>query len=262
MKLHYRKLGSGRPLVVLHGVFGSSDNLFSVCRTIAETGYEVYILDARNHGKSERSEEFNYEAMARDLDDFLAEHQVRRPVILGHSMGGKTVLHYSQQYTNFSGLVVVDITARGYAPHHDHIIQGLQAIATDTLTSRKEAEEIFSRFVTDPAERQFLLKNLYRTEGGGFDWRINIPVLAENQAEVVAEIPLYTKVEQPLLVLRGAESDYVRDEDVEALREFYPGARLQTVAGAGHWVHAAKPAAFVQAVTDFMASLPPVEEGE
>lgn len=253
MKLHYRKLGSGKPLVVLHGVFGSSDNLFTVCRSIAEKGYEVYILDARNHGQSERSEEFSYEAMAGDLDQFLSDHGIRTPVILGHSMGGKTVLQYSQQYTNFSGLIIVDIAARGYSRHHEHIIRGLQAIDLRTLTSRKEAEEIFSRYVSDAGERQFLLKNLYRTDAGGFDWRINVPVLAENAGEVVSEIPLYNKVGKPLLLMRGAESGYVRDEDFERLREYYPTARMVTIEGANHWVHATRPAEFVEQVTAFLA---------
>lgn len=253
MKLNYRKLGSGKPLVVLHGVFGSSDNLFTVCRNIAEKGYEVYILDARNHGQSERSEIFNYEAMAEDLDHFLSENGISEPVILGHSMGGKTVLQYSQHYTNFSGLVIVDIAARAYSRHHEHIIRGLQAIDTSTLTSRKEAEEIFSRYVTDAGERQFLLKNLYRTDDGRFDWRINVPVLAENAGEVVSAVPLYNKVEKPLLLMRGGESGYVKDEDFEYLREYYPAARLVTIAGANHWVHATRPAEFVETVTQFLA---------
>lgn len=254
MNLHYRKLGSGKPLVVLHGVFGSSDNLFTVCRSIAEKGYEVYILDARNHGQSERSEVFNYEVMAEDLDHFLSENGISDPVLLGHSMGGKTVLQYSQHYTNFSGLIIVDIAARGYSRHHEHIIQGLKAIDTETLSSRKEAEEIFSRYVTDAGERQFLLKNLYRTEDGGFDWRIHVPVLAENAGEVVSAIPIYNKVEKPLLLMRGSESRYVRDEDFEQLKEYYPKARLETIPGANHWVHATKPAEFVDGVVRFLSN--------
>jgi len=258
MKLNYRKLGSGRPLVVLHGVFGSSDNLFTVCRNIAGKGYEVFILDARNHGQSERSDIFSYEAMAADLGQFLTEHEISAPVILGHSMGGKTVLQFSQQYTNFSGLIVVDIAARSYAPHHDHIIRGLKAIDTQTLTSRKEAEEIFSRYVTDAGERQFLLKNLYRTDEGGFDWRINIPVLAEHTGEVVSAIPLHKQVEQPLLLMRGSESGYVRDEDFEYLKTYYPAARMETIEGANHWIHATRPAQFEESVIRFLNEVPAV----
>lgn len=255
MKLHFRKTGSGTPLVVLHGVFGSSDNLFTVCRAIGEAGFEVYMLDARNHGQSEWDESFSYEEMAKDLDQFLVEQGLDKPLLLGHSMGGKTVLYYSQQYTNFSGLVLVDIAARGYKRHHEHIIAGLQAIDPRAIASRKEAEEIFSQYVSDAGERQFLLKNLYRPEEGGFAWRINVPVLAENAGEVVASIALERTVEEPLLLMRGGDSKYVRDEDFEAIKAFYPRAELVTVPGANHWVHATQPQAFVTETLRFLQSV-------
>ncbi len=255
MKLHFRKTGSGTPLVVLHGVFGSSDNLFTVCRAIGEAGYEVYMLDARNHGQSEWDDHFSYAVMAADLDDFLKEQGLVKPVLLGHSMGGKTVLYYSQHYSNFSGLILVDIAARGYKRHHEHIIAGLQAIDPKAIGSRKEAEEIFSQYVSDAGERQFLLKNLYRPEEGGFAWRINVPVLAENAGEVVAAIELETRVEEPLLLMRGSDSKYVRDEDFADLEVYYPQARLVSVSGANHWVHATQPQAFVEETLRFLKSI-------
>lgn len=255
MKLHFRKTGSGTPMVVLHGVFGSSDNLFTVCRAIGEAGFEVYMLDARNHGQSEWSDTFSYAEMARDLDQFLAEQGIEKPILLGHSMGGKTVLYYSQHYTNFSGLILVDIAARGYKRHHEHIIAGLQAIDTRALTSRKEAEEIFSKYVSDAGERQFLLKNLYRPEEGGFAWRINVPVLAENAGEVVASIDLNTTVDAPLLLMRGGDSKYVRDEDFSEIQKYYPHALLVTVPGGNHWVHATQPQAFIAEAVKFGKSV-------
>jgi esterase len=255
MKLHFRKTGSGTPMVVLHGVFGSSDNLFTVCRAIGEAGFEVYMLDARNHGQSEWSDAFSYGDMARDLDLFLEEQGLVKPILLGHSMGGKTVLYYSQHYTNFSGLILVDIAARGYKRHHEHIIAGLQAIDTRTLTSRKEAEEIFSQYVSDAGERQFLLKNLYRPEEGGFAWRINVPVLAENAGEVVASIDLSTTVDAPLLLMRGGDSKYVRDEDFSEIQKYYPHALLVTVPGGNHWVHATQPQAFIAEAVKFGKSI-------
>lgn len=252
MRLHYRKIGEGKPLVVLHGVFGSSDNLYTACKNISENGFEVYVLDARNHGQSPRANEFSYEVMAEDLNEFLTEHGLEKPAVLGHSMGGKTVLQFSQHYDNFSKLIIVDIATRGYKRHHEHIINGLQAINLETLTSRKEAEEIFSQYVTDFGERQFLLKNLYRTNEGGFDWRINIPVIAENAGNVVAEINLSKTVDQPLLLMRGGDSKYVRDEDFEKVKEFYPNAILETIVGANHWIHATKPQEFVNEVVKFL----------
>ncbi len=252
MKLHYRKLGEGKPLVVLHGVFGSSDNLFTVCKNISEQGFEVYILDARNHGQSPRADEFNYELLAADLNAFIEEHKLVNPAVLGHSMGGKTVLQFSQMFDNFSKLIVVDIAAKGYSPHHSHIIEGLQAINLSTLTSRKEAEQTFSKYVTDLGEQQFLLKNLYRTENGGFDWRINVPVLAANAENVVASIPLTKKIDKPLLLMRGGDSNYVSDRSVEDLQAYYTDLKLETIEGANHWIHATKPKEFVEGVVEFL----------
>jgi esterase len=252
MKLHYKKLGEGKPLVVLHGVFGSSDNLYTVCKQISEQGFEVFILDARNHGQSPRSEEFNYKVLAEDLNAFLEEQGLDKPAVLGHSMGGKTVLQFSQMFDNYSKLIVVDIAAKGYSPHHSHIIEGLQSINLSTLASRKEAELTFSKYVTDPGEQMFLLKNLYRTDSGGFDWRINVPVLAKNSENVVAAIPLSKKVESPLLLMRGGDSNYVSDRSVEDLRVFYSNLKLETIAGANHWIHAIKPKEFVEITVQFL----------
>lgn len=252
MKLHYRKLGEGKPLVVLHGVFGSSDNLYTVCKNISEQGFEVYILDARNHGQSPRSKDFNYTALATDLYEFIEEHQLVNPVVLGHSMGGKTVLQFSQMYDNYSKLIVVDIAAKGYSPHHSHIIEGLKAIDLNTLASRKEAEQVFSKYVTDLGEQQFLLKNLYRTDAGGFDWRINVPVLSANAENVVAAIPLSKIIDKPLLIMRGGESNYVSDQSVEDLKVYYTNLKLVTIEGANHWIHATKPREFVETVVDFL----------
>lgn len=251
MKLHFRKVGEGKPLVVLHGVFGSSDNLYTACKNIAEHGYEVFILDARNHGQSPRDTTFNYQVLAADLNEFLTDHNLDKPAIMGHSMGGKTVLEFSQNYDNFSKLIVIDIAARGYKPHHSHILAGLQAINLETLSSRKEAEEILGQYVTDFGEKQFLLKNLYRTDSG-FDWRINVPVIAENAENVVAEIELKKIVDAPLLALRGGDSKYVRDSDFEMLQNYYPNMIAETIEGANHWVHAIKPVEFVNAVVNFL----------
>lgn len=252
MKLNFRKLGEGKPLVILHGVFGSSDNLYTAAKALAGQGQEVYILDARNHGQSPRSNVFNYQAMAADLNEFLSDHNIEYPAILGHSMGGKTVLEFSQHYDNFSKLIIVDIAAKGYKRHHDHIIDGLKAINLNELKTRKDAEDIFSQYVSDFGERQFLLKNLYRTEDGGFDWRINVPVLAENAGEVISEIALSKIVEQPLLLMRGGDSSYVLDEDFQKIGIFYPNSILETIAGANHWVHATQPIRFVENVVNFL----------
>ena len=253
MQLFSRKVGEGQPFVVLHGVFGSSDNLFTVCKKIAEAGFEVHILDARNHGQSPRSEEFSYEVMAADLNEYLLANNLNNPIILGHSMGGKTVMTFAQNYTNFSKIIIVDIAPRFYPTHHNHILAGLAAIDLEKITSRKEAEDIFSGYVSDFGEKQFILKNLYRTEEGGFDWRINVPVISKEIYQIGGEIILDKKVDKPALLVRGSESSYVTDADFEYFKSSFVNAELQTIDGANHWVHATKPVEFVEAILKFSA---------
>jgi esterase len=252
MNLFFRKIGEGKPLVILHGVFGSSDNLYTVSKTLADHNLAVYTLDARNHGQSPHDAEFNYEVMAGDLVEFLDNEGIQNPIVLGHSMGGKTVMQFAQLSDNFEKLIVVDIAPRFYPTHHQHIIDGLGAIPINEIQSRKEAEDIFAKYVDDPGERQFILKNIYRTDDGNFAWRINVSVITEEIYQVGAEIESERIVEKPVLFIRGSESSYVTDEDFTEIKKRYPAARLETVEGANHWVHATKPKEFVEAVLNFI----------
>jgi pimeloyl-ACP methyl ester carboxylesterase len=253
MKLFYRKTGEGRPVLILHGVFGSSDNWFTISKMIADKGFAVYALDARNHGQSPRSEEFSYELMAEDLNEFIDEHQLDKPIIIGHSMGGKTVMHFAMKHAGkFNKLVIVDIAPKYYPSHHGHIIQGLNSIDLDKLTNRKEAELQLDRYVTSVGERQFLLKNLYRNELGKFDWRINLPVLSREIYQVGGDFTDTREISEPVLFLRGSESGYIYDEDVTAIKKIFPNAKVETIEGAGHWIQADKPSEFVEAVVGFI----------
>lgn len=255
MKLFFRKTGEGKPILILHGVFGSSDNWFSISKMIAEKGYAVYALDARNHGQSPRSEDFSYELMADDLNEFIEYNQLEKPIIIGHSMGGKTVMHFAMKYPNkYSKLIVVDIAPKFYPSHHGHIIQGLNSIDLSSLTNRNEADVQLSKYVTNAGEKQFLLKNLYRTEDGKFDWRINLPVLSKEIYQIGGDFTDAKEVTAPILFLRGSESGYIYDEDIPVIRDIFPNAIVQTIEGAGHWVQAEKPAEFVAAVLDFVSA--------
>ena len=253
MKLFFRKTGEGQPILILHGVFGSSDNWFSISKMIAEKGYAIYALDARNHGQSPRSEYFSYELMADDLNEFIEDNALEKPIIIGHSMGGKTVMHFAMKYpTKFSKLVIVDIAPKFYPSHHGHIIQGLNSIDLESLKNRNEAEIQLAKFVPNVGERQFLLKNIYRTEEGKFDWRINLPVLSKEIYQVGGDFTDVHQVSEPILFLRGSKSGYIFDEDIPAIKNIFPNATIETIEGAGHWVQAEKPAEFVEAVVNFI----------
>jgi esterase len=253
MKLFFRKTGEGQPILILHGVFGSSDNWFSISKMIAEKGFAVYALDARNHGQSPRSEEFSYDLMADDLNEFIEDNHLEKPIIIGHSMGGKTVMHFAMKYPGkFSKLIIVDIAPKFYPSHHSHIIQGLNSIDLENLKSRNEAEVQLSKFVSNVGEKQFLLKNLYRTEDGKFAWRLNIPVLSREIYQIGGDFADVHEVSERVLFIRGSESGYIFDEDIPTIKNIFPNAIIETIEGAGHWVQAEKPAEFVEVVVEFV----------
>jgi esterase len=252
MRLFFRKIGEGKPLVILHGVFGSSDNLFIVSKYLAEQNLAVYILDARNHGQSPKSPEHNYEVMADDLSEFIEDEKLVNPIILGHSMGGKTVLQYAQKYNNYEKLIIVDIAPKFYPTHHENIILGLNAIPINEIKSRKEAEDIFAKYVSNVGERLFILKNIYRTDDD-FAWRINIPVLSKEIHYIGEEIVSDKIVEKPVLFIRGSESGYINNADEKDISKNYIHAKFVTIEGANHWVHATKPKEFIEAVLKFIS---------
>ncbi len=260
MKLFFREVGDPTypPIVILHGLFGSSDNWLTIGKVIAEKGYRVLLVDQRNHGQSPRAETHDYDGMAADLHEFVIEHRLERSVLIGHSMGGKTVMQYAMNYPNnglpsdFSKLVVVDIAPKFYPVHHGDILRGLSAIDLATLTNRNVADAQLVMYEPSPTVRQFLLKNLYRTEGG-FDWRINLPVITREIHGIGEELSHPRTVMEPTLFIRGSESGYVADADLPDIQKLFPNSRVETIEGAGHWVQAEKPTEFVQTLLHFLS---------
>lgn len=254
MQLNFKQFGeSGKPLIILHGLFGLLDNWLTIGKTISEHGYKVYLLDQRNHGRSPHEAPLTFQAFAEDLNDFIAQQQIENPVLIGHSMGGKTVMEYA--VTNpgtFDGLVVVDIGPKSYPVHHKRILEGLNAMNLEIVENRNQADEMLSHYEPIPAVRQFLLKNLYRKEEGGFAWRFNLPLLTTDIENIGAEIKSDVKVNAPALFMRGEKSDYILDGDWDEILNLFPAAKLETIAGAGHWVQAEQPAAFVAALFRFL----------
>ncbi len=254
LKLNYKKINEkGQPIVILHGVFGSLDNWATVSKSIADLGYVVYLVDQRNHGRSPHSDAFDYEAMAADLAEFITDHALEKTILIGHSMGGKTVMQYAQQYpATYDKLVIVDIAPKAYPPHHDELIAGLNALPLSEIESRQHADELFSAHEPNLAVRQFLLKNLYRTDEGSYGFRFNLPVLTESQANVGAEITQLRTITEPTLFIRGASSWYIKDKDWKDIQVMFPNAELVTIPKSGHWVHAEQPEPFVEALEEFL----------
>lgn len=251
MKLFYRELGQGQPIILLHGIFGSSDNWLTQARMLSAT-FHTYALDLRNHGHSPHDDAFDYPVMAADVLEFTETHDIKDPVLIGHSMGGKVAMNFAVAWPEkLRRLIVVDIAPKVYDMRHYAILEGLMAIPIDSVASRTEADEALSRFVAEPDVRQFLLKNLQRKPEGGFKWKLNLPAIAENIAGIGADLQHSGKFEKPTLFVRGARSNYVTDADLPHIREVFPAAAFITLQ-TGHWVPAEKPNEFVQLVADWL----------
>ena len=251
MNLFFRKSGQGRPLIILHGLFGSSDNWYTLGKTFSEH-FTVYLVDQRNHGQSPQSNDFNYRVLAEDLSEFIQQQQIIQPIIMGHSMGGKTAMNFAVAHPHLlSKLIVVDIVPKPYPVHHDAILDGLKVIPLETLTSRQEADTILSSYVPEPEVRQFLLKNLSRATGGGFEWKINLGAIDRN-IEAMGEGMIYSgKYDVDTLFIMGKKSNYYAKGDDDLIREIFPGAKLSFM-DTGHWVQAEKPTEFAQLVLEFL----------
>jgi esterase len=250
MKLFYRESGQGQPLIILHGLFGSSDNWYTLAKTFARY-FKVYLVDQRNHGQSPHSDEFNYKALTLDLEDFVAEHSIEKPILLGHSMGGKTVMNFAVKNPDkLSKLIVVDIVPKYYRVHHDHILEGLYAIDLSSLQSRNEADHILSQYVTEPDVRQFLLKNLSRSETG-FEWRINLKGIDKNIEAIGAGMEYSGIFNGPSLFIKGNQSNYYKPGDEELIKNIFPETEFAGI-DTGHWVQAEKPQEFAEVVLNFL----------
>lgn len=250
MKLFHRILGEGQPLLILHGLFGHSDNWQTHAKKLAEY-YQVILIDQRNHGHSDWSDAFSYDLLAEDLHELITDLGLQKIILLGHSMGGKTVMRYAQLYPEeIEKLIVVDMGVKAYPPHHTDILEGLSKVDLTVVKSRSEVEAILLPYVPVDGTRQFLMKNLYWKEKTQLAWRMNVPVLEREMEAILAAVPSDEVMIQTLFI-RGALSRYITDEDIPELEDQFPDSDVITVPNAGHWVHAEAPEAFVNAVLEF-----------
>ncbi len=253
MKLFYRKFGQGKPFIILHGLFGQSDNWNTLARQFADAGFEVYTVDLRNHGLSPHSTIWNYQVVSDDIFELVNELKLQDIVILGHSMGGKVAMQFAIRHPELlNKLIVVDIAPKYYPPHHKEVLQALNAVDFGVVKTRKEVEHILSQYISDSGTRQFLLKNIYWKENGELGWRFNLKVITENIENVGQQTPNNVTCNTPTLFIRGALSSYILDADTELIQAIFPFSQLETISGAGHWVHAERPKEFFNSVLRFI----------
>ncbi|WP_273272685.1 alpha/beta fold hydrolase [Maribacter polysiphoniae] len=253
--LHSNILGSGKPLLILHGFLGMSDNWKTLGSKYSEHGMQVHLIDQRNHGRSFHAEEFNYDILAEDLRNYIEQHELRDVIILGHSMGGKTAMQFAVRYPDLiQKLIVADIAPKYYPPHHEYIINGLNHLDFGVIKSRGEADSELSKYIQEKGIRQFLLKNLYWAEKGKLAFRFNLEVLSHKMEEIGEGLSTIDQYNGPTLFLRGDKSEYIIPSDSEIIRRHFPNAVIESIDHAGHWLHAENPTQFFNKSFNFIKS--------
>ena len=255
MKLNHKILGSGPPLIILHGLFGMLDNWRTVARMM-EGKFQCILVDLRNHGKSPHSDVMNYKVMSEDILELMNTLSLPFAIVLGHSMGGKVAMQFALDHPDkVEKLIIVDISPKQYPRHHDHVLNAIESIDPAKLPDRAEAEKNFrSHLAGDEATIQFLLKNLNRRHQGGFEWKGNMPVIIKEYDSLMEEIKSDKTFPKPTLVILGELSNSVRDEDWPGFQKLFPECQLVTISKAGHWVHADQPKAITEAILTFTGS--------
>ena len=250
----YSKIeGSGKPFVILHGFLGMSDNWKTLGTQYSENGFEVHMLDLRNHGRSIQSDEFNYQLMVNDVVEYCEEKNLSSIYLLGHSMGGKVAMFTATQFPDLvEKLIVADIGVKYYKPHHDEILNGLSAVDFSKKPSRSDVEEILTPFIPDFGTRQFLMKSLYWKEKDQLAFRFNLNAFVANKdviGDALSEDAVFTK---PTLFLKGANSNYILDSDLAEIKHHFPKAELEIISNAGHWLHAENAKDFYDKTMQFL----------
>lgn len=263
MKLFYRKSGSGPPIVIVHGLYGSSDNWINIAKRLSET-HTVYIPDQRNHGRSPFAPTHTYNDLRNDLEEFFEQQNIEKAILLGHSMGGKVAMWFAADFPEkIEKLVIADIAPKNYLllkEHsqfylHQNILLAMQEIDFTRVNSRNDVDDFMSEKIDDERIRKFLLKNVAIDKTTKrYKWRVNAKVLYEHLDEIVSgvntqwlddRIPI---TNYPVLFIRGLLSKYILDDDKQLIDRIYPDARIVDIPNAGHWLHAEQPQKFIEAV--------------
>ena len=254
MELNHKQLGSGPPLIILHGLFGMLDNWITLGKKLAEN-YTVYLIDQRNHGKTGKSDVFNYQALSDDLHEFMNTHSINSSHLLGHSMGGKTIMQFAFDYPEkVKKLVVADISPAAYPNKHQMIFDAMLSVDFNTVKSRADVEAILSKTIKSKRLLQFLMKNLHRKDRTSLGWKTNLDIILDNLEEIGKAIEPDKPYTGQTLFIKGGRSDYITLKEMHIIKKFFPYSEIKTINGATHWLHADKPDVFYRLVIDFLRS--------
>ena len=251
MKLYSRVFGEGQPLLIIHGLFGMSDNWQSLAKQFS-VFFEVHLIDLPNHGRSYHTDDFSYAHMSEDIKAYIKDNNLQDTSIIGHSLGGKLAMQLAVSEPQLiSKLIIVDISPRFYPIHHDKIIEGLQSLDFSKLKSRSEADTVLSNYIEENDVRQFLLKSMHWKEKGVLDFRFNLTAISANIANVGEALKEGSTFEKPTLFLKGENSNYINDNDEDLIFTHFPNAEIENISESGHWLHAENPTHFFETVMRF-----------
>ena len=253
MNLFSRIYGNGSPMIILHGLFGMSDNWNSIGKQLAKY-FQVHLLDLRNHGKSPHHIDFNYEVMMQDVIQYIDRFKLRKSIVLGHSLGGKIAMGLASNHSSlFKKIIVVDISPKEYdVDFHINILQILSNLNLKKYNSRKDIDNELEYKIKDRGVRLFLMKNLYRNEKKEFAWRFNIHTLRDEINNISTADFILEKTNLPTLFIKGENSSYITIDDYQEVKRYFPLSNIKIVKNAGHWVHAEEPIKFFKLVVDFL----------
>jgi esterase len=253
MKLFYRKYGTGPPLIILHGLYGSSDNWVTIARKISGS-FTVYLPDQRNHGQSPHSPDHSYDAMSQDLFELIEDLGIGKFILAGHSMGGKTAVNFALNWPErINSLIIIDISPfrqneyeKQLYIQHQTILKAILSIKPSEYESRAEVEKLVATKINDEKIRGLILKNLQRTDKGSFEWKLNASSLLENLNSIIEEIPIPGNLPIPVTgfpvtFIKGEDSQYLQMSDLKEIQRIFPTSEIVSVRNAGHWIHVEKP---------------------
>jgi esterase len=266
MELFYREKGKGeKTIIIVHGLYGSSDNWLSVAKDL-EKDFRIILVDQRNHGQSPHSDEHSYQVMAEDLFELVQNLNIEKATLMGHSMGGKTVMRFCLEHPEMvEKMIVVDIAPKSYGSFsnygeatadHSEIIDALASIDPSGFEDRKEIDKALKDHFPQKRLRAFFMKNLRRRKDGTYEWEINLEALKNNMQEIMdgfSDLSPQTEKKMPeTIFIRGEKSPYIQENDSMSINRFFPGSQIVNIPGAGHWVHAEKHDLFLKTVRYFL----------
>lgn len=262
MELFFRETGEGAPLIIIHGLYGCSDNWLTIARKLSPS-FHVYTIDLRNHGQSPHAESHTYDDMVADLLEFISAKGFSTVTLLGHSMGGKVAMRFTLQYPHkVKQLIVADIAPKNYlhmhnrgesANQHEKIIDALLAINLTGLSTRKDIDNALKNDFPEMGLRQFLVKNIRKGKDNKMEWCINLPVLRASLPDIMDGFSnTKTSCNTPTLFVKGENSPYIDAEDSYEIHNYFPNSNTASIPNAAHWLHAEQPELFFNTIMYFL----------